>query len=112
MEHIDPAKARGADVTFDIYPYPTGSSVPLSLLPSPVQEGGPDAILRQLADPSQRARIAQALDTEHGGALDETICSYLPKNSHLEGTDPARPRGRATGSPWVRRCARSCSTRA
>ena len=100
MEHIDPAKARGADVTFDIYPYPTGSSVPLSLLPSRVQEGGPDAILRQLADPSQRARIAQALDTEHGGALDETICSYLPKNSHLEGRtlrDLAAERGLSMG---------------
>lgn len=85
MEHIDVAKKRGADVTFDIYPYPAGSSIPLSLLPGAAQEGGPEAILRRLADPSQRASIANSLNTDHESALEETVFSYLPTNRHLEG---------------------------
>jgi N-acyl-D-amino-acid deacylase len=85
MEHIDVAKERGADITFDIYPYPVGSSIPLSLVPSSAQEGGPEAILRRLADPSHRAKIADSLNIEHGAALEETVFSYLPANQHLEG---------------------------
>jgi N-acyl-D-amino-acid deacylase len=85
MEHIDVAKEGGADVTFDIYPYPAGSSIPLSLLPGAVQEGGPEAILLRLTDPSQRSQIAKTLDAEHGGALEETIFSSLPNNPLLEG---------------------------
>src|SRR5499433_3584063 len=41
MAGIDAAKAQGADVTLDIYPYATGSSVPISFLPSEAHEGGP-----------------------------------------------------------------------
>ena len=33
MAPVDRARADGVDVTFDIYPYPTGSSYPLSFLP-------------------------------------------------------------------------------
>jgi N-acyl-D-amino-acid deacylase len=50
-----------------------------------VQEGGPEAILRQLADPGRRARIADSLNTDHRTTLEETIVSYLPTNRHLEG---------------------------
>src|SRR4029078_3668116 len=41
---IDRARSDGVDVTFDISPYPTGSSFPV-YLPGWAQEGGPDAIL-------------------------------------------------------------------
>jgi N-acyl-D-amino-acid deacylase len=85
MEHIDGAKARGADITFDIYPYPVGSSIPLSYLPGSAQEGGPEAILRRLADSSQRATIAGSLNAELGAALEEIVFSYLPANRDLEG---------------------------
>src|SRR5262245_40146881 len=57
MKDIDAAKAKGADITHDIYPYATGSSVPISFLPSDVQEGGPDAILPRLKDPAWRRKI-------------------------------------------------------
>ena len=56
MAPIDRAHADGVDVTFDIYPYPVGSSFPV-YLPGWAQEGGPDAILERLADPADRARI-------------------------------------------------------
>jgi N-acyl-D-amino-acid deacylase len=101
MEHIDPAKARGADITFDIYPYPVGSSIPLSLLPAAAQEGGPAAILRRLQDPAARQTIARQLDAEHGPELEGLLLSYLPGRPHLEGaslSDLARERSFSTGT--------------
>ena len=42
MAPVDNAIEEGVDVTLDIYPYPTGSSIPVSTLPGWAQEGGPD----------------------------------------------------------------------
>lgn len=85
MARIDPAKAEGVDVTFDIYPYPTGSSIPVSYLPGDVQEGGPDAILRRLRDPATRRPIAGHLDRNEAAALEGMVLSCLPGQPHLEG---------------------------
>src|SRR6476619_1236123 len=56
MSPIDAARRDDDDVTFDIYPYPSGSSIPVSFLPGEIQEGGPAAILKRLADPTVRGR--------------------------------------------------------
>ena len=85
MEEIDRAKAEGVDCTLDIYPYPTGSSIPISYLPSYAQEGGPDAIIQRLKDSGERRKIVHYLENEHYAPLDEVVFSYLPKNRHLEG---------------------------
>ena len=89
MGALDGAIASGLDCTFDIYPYPTGSSFPAAYLPSWAQEGGPDAILEHLRDPSERARIAEYLDREYGSrggiALERFVFSYLPRQPELEG---------------------------
>lgn len=100
MERIDPAKAAGADITFDIYPYPSGSSISVSLLPSHAQEGGPDAILRRLTDPAERRKIADDLDRCEGLAMQQLVLSSLPKNGQLEGMslpDIARQRSLSLG---------------
>ena len=100
MAPVDHAKAEGVDCTLDIYPYPTGSSIPISQLPSPAQEGGPEAIIRRLKDPSERRRIIDYLDGEPDRPLDETVFSYLAKDSHLEGASLqsiARDRGVSMG---------------
>jgi N-acyl-D-amino-acid deacylase len=86
MAPIDGAKGPRPDVTFDIYPYPSGSSIPLSMLPSDAQEGGPAAILRRLASPAERVRIAAWLDDRCGAQLDETVFSYAARDPELEGT--------------------------
>ena len=39
MGEIDDAKNNGLDITLDIYPYPTGSTIPISFLPGYAQEG-------------------------------------------------------------------------
>ena len=58
MAPVDAGRPDEADVTFDIYPYPAGSSIPVSFLPSDAQEGGPAAILRRLARRRGAPRIA------------------------------------------------------
>ena len=85
MEEIDQAKAEGVDCTLDVYPYPSGSSIPVSYLPSYAQEGGPDAIIQRLKDPGERSKIVHYLENEHYAPLEELVFSYLPKNRHLEG---------------------------
>ncbi len=87
LRPVDEAKSEGVDCTLDIYPYPAGSSISVSVLPSAVQDGGPEAILRRLADPEQRRQICTLLKQEFEMTvrLDEVVFTYLPKNSHLEG---------------------------
>ena len=105
MEFIDPARADGLGVTFDVYPYPTGSSIPVSLLPSEAQEGGPDAILDRLRDPGECRRIADYLDRHGTLPMGEVVFSYLPRNRHLEGmslADVARREGQGMGEVLCR----------
>jgi N-acyl-D-amino-acid deacylase len=100
MAPIDSVKSADADISFDIYPYPSGSSIPLSLLPSAVHEGGPPTILRRLADPAERARIGDYLDSQSTQLLGETLLSYVANHPELEGihlADLARQRGRSMG---------------
>lgn len=85
MELIDKAKAEGVDCTLELYPYPTGSSFPLSFLPSYAHEGGPDAILKRMKDPAERRRIVEHLESSRARPLDEAVFTYLGKNKHLEG---------------------------
>ena len=84
---VDEAKTEGVDCTLDIYPYPTGSSISVSVLPGYVQDGGPEAIMRRLTDPKERRKICGFLrdEFEMSVPLDEVVFTYLPKNSHLEG---------------------------
>ena len=100
MTRIDPARADGLDITFDVYPYPSGSSVAVSLLPSAVHDGGPEAILARLADPAERRKIGEILDGDPGIPLADLLCSYAPRRPELEGmslVDVAAARGVAPG---------------
>jgi N-acyl-D-amino-acid deacylase len=85
---IDKAKAQGADISLDIYPYPTGASIPVSLLPPWVQEDGPQAIIQRLRDSAQRKRIEAELEVE-ALVVSFTDCVFccLPNMPHLEGAD-------------------------
>src|SRR5262249_9832458 len=98
MRLIDPARTEGLDITFDVYPYPTGSSIAVSYLPGWAQEGGPDAILRRLADPGDRRKIADALDHDASVPLDQLVCSYVGRDKALEGMSLADLAGRRGGS--------------
>jgi N-acyl-D-amino-acid deacylase len=93
------AAGDGVDVTFDIYPYATGSSWPLNYLPAWVHEGGPAALLGHLRDKADREGIVTFLETDWypGVQLPAIVFSYVPGQPELEGltlTDLARRRGK------------------
>jgi N-acyl-D-amino-acid deacylase len=55
---IDQGRAEGLDLTYDTYPYLAGSSIlGMVALPPWVQEGGVDATLERLRDPTVRTRL-------------------------------------------------------
>ncbi len=54
---IDEARARGVDVSGDVYPYHAGSTKMDNLLPAWVHDGGTDRLLERIADRAIRRRI-------------------------------------------------------
>ena len=97
MATVDAAEAEGVDVSLDVYPYPAGSSIPVSILPGWAQEGGPDAILQRLGDETERRKIADFLDEMD---LSNRVFTYLEGYPELEGMslpDIAAQRGRSLG---------------
>jgi dihydroorotase/N-acyl-D-amino-acid deacylase len=57
LSRIESARARGLDVTADVYPYTRASNGLDACLPLWVREGGAGAMLARLRDPAQRERI-------------------------------------------------------
>src|SRR5439155_14036301 len=64
---IDAARARGVDVMCDSYPYIAGSTLLQAMLPTWAVAGGPEAILRRLAEPETRQRILADLEAQSRG---------------------------------------------
>src|SRR6478609_2371326 len=62
LKYFDAARARGLDVTANMYPYDRASNGLDACLPLWVREGGLDAMLQRLNDPSLRARIKTDMD--------------------------------------------------
>ncbi len=72
LKLIDAARARGVDVTVDLYPYTaSATSIQAALLPAWALEGGQEALLARLKDAATRAKIkaeiAHVIRTERGG---------------------------------------------
>ena len=57
IARLEAARAEGIDVSFDMYPYPAGSSYMLQLLPPEAQAGGLAALAARLRDPAGRAAL-------------------------------------------------------
>ena len=62
IDKLEAARRDGIDVSFDMYPYPAGSSYVLQLLPPEAQEGGLPALLAQLRDPGGREALRKAVE--------------------------------------------------
>lgn len=72
---FEAARRDGVDVTLDTYPYIAGATYMHAILPSWVHEGGADATIARLQDPSTRARIQHEVeitgsDSWHGLPVD------------------------------------------
>jgi N-acyl-D-aspartate/D-glutamate deacylase len=63
LNRITDARARGLDVTVDVYPYSASSTTITQFLPPWVLEGGVDRMVERLRDPAQRQRIRQNFAT-------------------------------------------------
>ncbi|AZP20089.1 D-aminoacylase [Streptomyces aquilus] len=59
---LDKALADGADISLDTYPYTPGSTTLAALLPSWASEGGPEEVLRRLADDDTAERVRHHLE--------------------------------------------------
>ncbi len=104
MELIDRAKSEGVDCTLELYPYPTGSSFPLSFLPSDFHEGGLDEIMRRLRDGRRRPRLVRELESNPNRTLRDAVLTYMKVNKDLEGMslpDVAAMRGGGLGETLV-----------
>jgi N-acyl-D-aspartate/D-glutamate deacylase len=66
LRTLETARARGVDVSADMYPYTAGSTTLASLLPTWVHEGGMPALLARLADRAARQRILDAGRADEG----------------------------------------------
>ena len=61
LELLDDEQRRGADVTFDGFPYEWGGTRLTYFLPQWLQSGGPDPTLERLSDPSTRGQFKDDL---------------------------------------------------
>jgi N-acyl-D-amino-acid deacylase len=101
---IDAARARGVDAAADVYPYTASSTTLTSRLPAWAMDGGAPALLRRLADPDTRARVADGLRSRFGRDIDPegVVLAALPDGPYSgdigasiadlgrrDGTDPA-----------------------
>lgn len=64
LERINMAALRGVNITFDIYPYTSTSSVLYTLLPEWVTRKGRVVMLAQLKDPRVRSQVIQDMRNE------------------------------------------------
>jgi N-acyl-D-amino-acid deacylase len=68
IRRLEALREEGIDISFDMYPYPAGSTWMLQLLPPAVMDGGLDGLKARLADVDQR-RIIQDWMENGGGAF-------------------------------------------
>jgi N-acyl-D-amino-acid deacylase len=103
---IDEARARGVDVSGDVYPYHAGSTKMDNLLPSWVHDGGIAKLLERLADRATRQKIVDEclVDGERWGTVsqgrvgfDEILVATCRRHE-LEGLTLAEL-ARRTGTP-------------
>lgn len=64
LNRIKQARARGLDVTADIYPYIAGSTALSACLPPWAQEGGTEKMLNRLRDPAARERMKKEISED------------------------------------------------
>jgi N-acyl-D-amino-acid deacylase len=66
LERIEQARARGLQITADVYPYTAGMTALSACIPPRYHDGGVDALLDRLADPAARAEMARDIVVDSG----------------------------------------------
>jgi N-acyl-D-amino-acid deacylase len=78
VERVAAARAEGIDVAGNVYPYYASSTSLSTLIPDWAMEGGYAEMKKRLADPVQRARIAEGLRAELAKRREKGI--YVTRN--------------------------------
>lgn len=100
---VEEARARGVDVTIDVYPYTASSTGTAALFPQWSQAGGQKALLERLAAPDQRGRIkaeiVERIKVDRGGGDPKNVvmanCAWDPSLAGKSLADITAARGRA-----------------
>ncbi|MGE3537565.1 MAG: amidohydrolase family protein [Candidatus Tectimicrobiota bacterium] len=98
LQMIDEARARGLEVTADMYPYIAGSTTMTSLFPAWTLEGGVERFLARLADPAIRQRIITEVQGDGDGwsrangslGWDDILVSSCQHQHEFEGKTVAQ----------------------
>ncbi len=62
LRALETARSGGIDVSFDMYPYPAGSTYMLQLLPPEWLDGGLEALQARLRDPAERQALRHLVE--------------------------------------------------
>lgn len=86
LTYLDREASREVDLSFDVYPYQSGSTMLSYLLPYEVWESGPIAAIERLRDPQVRERFNRGL-TEHRVEIDKIHIAWVAskENSRHQG---------------------------
>lgn len=99
IRRLEALREEGIDISFDMYPYPAGSTWMLQLLPPAVMDGGLDGLMARLADPAERAVIRNWVENGGGAFPGESKVNLIGWENvrlsavgaadlkHLEGSD-------------------------
>ena len=87
LEPVERAKSDGVDVTLETYPYPVGSSFPQTFFPSWFHEGGPESMLKLLADSESREDVIAGIQSGSRGSAHDNVWSNIGSkaNKQFEG---------------------------
>jgi N-acyl-D-amino-acid deacylase len=93
LQRVEDARAAGLDVMFDQYPYLAGSTTLTALLPPACLEGGIPTLLRNLTDPTFRARARRGIEEGvpgwwnpvAGSGWDSVVVADAPHTVEHEG---------------------------
>ena len=88
LDLIRQAQAEGLDITADLYPYQAGSTSLVTMLPEWAHVGGPEEILKRLADPQLRAKMTADMQTSgfaKGFDWAQVLITSAPGQTRYEG---------------------------
>ncbi|MHB0953758.1 MAG: N-acyl-D-amino-acid deacylase family protein [Allorhizobium sp.] len=63
VEKLEQLREQGIDISFDMYPYPAGSTWILQLLPPATMDGGVEALKARIADPETRETLRRWINS-------------------------------------------------
>jgi N-acyl-D-amino-acid deacylase len=112
LDKLEQARAQGVDVSFDMYPYPAGSSYILQLLPTAALEGGFDGLVARLKQADFREKLRLYLEGKDTSGAPPSKVSLIgwenvrisgvsnPELKNLEGLDMVQAAARPAITPF------------